>query len=1276
MTSQSFEVPYGANETATVCVTTGHDGHIENIELIHLSPEKKAYFLTFLYNPHVTTYNVPYTTIFKNYCSKYRAHARQEEQVLNEACAHASDNENKLKRLHAQQEKSKAEWTWINHIDDLSDFFIPFESCINQASFKTLGPQDYLNMFISTTLHQYEQDLIQNIQTLKDSYHDHSPALANLLDRAIPRLKARQASFRNLLTCLASSPHLTKDHVLSLMSVQTRAFHVPATSTLVQALRDQNLAALHLPSTGEWVLPSLGEYMAQQMQDILDCGIQGAYEISDQRGFDLLHVPQSVAALSDAKAMITRKAFSLEAAEYNNTYTATPNELLARLTPAAPADQTYTQLPTDQPSDALSMADAPNLSLSLMPYLSHSWDVAELDKVLCSLFSKNLNQRHTLTFKESAYRLSYPFLRWLGLRNGPIEEDETFKNIQAQHTSSFAFGVFSALIVSLFELGIYVPVRLVFTLVLTSFDVLCSTLSLIPSTTLRTGLMSAKEGAYQFHDVIADIHEAYSPILAVKRLWNAAYHRDPMNNTDQYPDLLNFCHHTSNYYHELFDYLSPKHLSIYIQDFFSSLSRSIVHVASDWMYVLSIFPYGTPPEQVYQTVLLRSVLIQNGIQEQPVTQETSSHLQYIPMNHIDSCLAVPVEVMSTLCHVVVDPMFRKSPGPATLYFMLAMATFGTYLLPASALQAAQGVPLMLQKIANAISVQFTGKAIEGSTMTRLFTASIASFLEWKMLFFGTEFAIEVGQGHFDFLGELLKEPEKITLGALGLIATGMCLGLVPHVPDTIPLSKGFPELVNIYAAALNVITEEAHECMFTPGIEQGFLGIKFLMLLQNMSSGTRYKTDSVIDDSQSFLDTLLDNCKDEHLETDATVKTLTTIHIDAFKLALTRTFRTYELAEALQNECEPIFIQTLLLEIIQNPENVRSTALQLNARLDRPVSLPTLTAPSTTPFQHAQQALQDALRLVQSQDPLLFKSGEWRGEAQKMYDHLNHLFDQYNREVHRRTDLSPAEKQKLLMDKAPFLELFYNRYCYQSSNNLLRTLLLVPLPFPPYGVYPIVAGFRLLKLAVAVLLNKPSIIHQVRKSFNKDLVLLFQVIGMFTAVSVAFARAVAYSLRGLIGVPLLCTLGACGYPIAKGLDFFFPSSSATQMLKQGLKTLDRTVCRLFSFHHITPYFHRTAHALYASAARIAGDIGTTEMVRDKAQQLIDDMNLPAPVESTYRSSYTEIQAHLPGEQAPSSDQNNSEQDCITKKIVLDNSSPDPDLLEETNASTVSTKPPH
>lgn len=882
-----------------------------------------------------------------------------------------------------------------------------------------------------------------------------------------------------------------------------------------------------------FTIKSLGTYMREQMSCILDMGIKSAYKISDNRLKDVIQVPRLVAYLSDAEHLMLIKGQSIvEGPKDNDTYSPIPEEMLAAIT------------------EAEIIEDSDEKWFSLKPYLK-KWYPSYIDESLCLLAGKSRAANNLYGNK------FYHFVMQ------PLK-----------------------IIASVVEIAFAIP-RL---LLVAALGVVEVSLSIIPFFKKP----NSSKVTWKLNQYLSNLYDSCALVLAplsfMQRMELNRYKRTD-NVEDKQQEIIDTCADYTTYCHKFFVYFTPQLITIWVQDFFASVLASITNFFADLRYLLTP---SSANKQVYDKVKHRQHILKitaealdRVIEKQHFTpgeaeriQGSYANVEYCKENGIISPLDVFYEIVVVLSNDVVNPMFRKSPGIATFYFALSMLTFGTFVLPASSFAWMRPLPGWLQYVANKISIHFTGKPTSAGIMEQM----IACFLGWKLGFFSTEFVAEMAEGHYEILEKLFEEPEKIVFGLVGLVGIGMALQYIPELPISLKI-PAIGRVPNLYFMIINTFTEEAKCCADgtygLTAIEYGFLGLKFVMLFHSMVAGS-------------------DHVEEEKGELRALVKFL-----DEKKIlnAIVQAFRKKDTDSAnaydwLDNTPPQNVVRAKIIKLLGTSAGNYSTnaidvvaailideALKARNVLDenseykkiakqlQPQAVPVVASKTQPTFNDTKVALLEAIQMCEDGKYLSFSPSVFgvSKEAHQVYDHLDKLFEEYNAAAKREY----PEQKHLLINKRPYLDIFFNRYIYRRSNNFVRSFLLI--------LYPIPLLSRSLKYLWATLTNKPSMKHQVVKNFCKDVVIVSQVFTPVVRMAADFNMYFSGTLR-VAAFAVVTPLAALIYPFVQSGRYLMGKQRTP--FSKWFAVIDVNICKYIALHK-TPAL-QPLRQLIVRAARVAG----------------------------------------------------------------------------------------
>ena len=676
------------------------------------------------------------------------------------------------------------------------------------------------------------------------------------------------------------------------------------------------------------------------------------------------------------------------------------------------------------------------------------------------------------------------------------------------------------------------------------------------------------------HELVNTIFSSsfFAPFTGIKKSSLDKYERTSKNNVsdDDHQKLLAKFDGGLGFCARLFLVLTPDWVSKFIHEFFASILKSIIKFFQDVKYLL----FSTKDtSSVYQKVkfrrdmigYLKSELIE---EERQILKENYASVEYCSSNGVQSPLDVFYDVAVVLSNSVVNPMFRKSPGIATFYFALSFLTFGTFVLPASAFSWMGPVPTWLQGVANQISINFTGKSAYLGVTEQM----IACFFGWKITFFSTEFVVELLEGDYELIKQIFKDPEEIVLGLAVLVGMGMALQYVPILPATINI-PGLPPVPNIYAELINVFAEEAKTCaegtIGLTSIEYGFLGLKFAMLMHSMLTGSNKLgcSDSQIEivvgiGEKDFIRNFAIFCKEKAPQKP---QDLLTQFIDSEIKEINFNYKQEDIDEVKRK---------LTTAILPNGshEKCKNVAELINKKDDK------------------KMALLEAIEMTKDKNiDLFFARGVFgsNNEAHIYYDHLNNLFDDYNNDVRNKGKDSQQIEQieASLIDKHQYLDIFFNKYCYTSSNNFVRSLL--------FMFYPITVLVRAIKYSWAYINSKHSMQHQIYKNFCKDLVIFSEVVTPIARMAADFSMYISGVLRGVVYLVLTPILFFLVFPLNQ-LVAKIDSRCAYESFNDLFAQMDTMICTYITLHKLPEnlplvgFFHKAAKVSLVNSARVAG----------------------------------------------------------------------------------------
>lgn len=561
----------------------------------------------------------------------------------------------------------------------------------------------------------------------------------------------------------------------------------------------------------------------------------------------------------------------------------------------------------------------------------------------------------------------------------------------------------------------------------------------------------------------------------------------------------------------------------------------------------------------------------------------------IEENKINSFMTPLIEIGVGLSDEIIGPMFRKSPGLATLCFLAANATFGALTAPgiAGAVmggELAKGMAGLGAKIAGATMGKQTGVHL---FMNNLF----AAFLQWKLTFFPIELVGEMFHGDLQFLEKLMQNPEKLTLGMTVMVGMGWAMQFLPPMPTPKALGP-----LNLYGDIANIFGHEAHEVshggeLIGPdghplegpdgkplyhspakwpinSLEYAFLSLKSIFIVQTMAEGTHEPMSEPVRKIFSpvqvktppkpgfkerypvlfdITEQMKINAAELAIKHGLTVTRkngidrfegslddlIKAVGEDGFRIAvidpairaanekhhLNLSAKDIEAASKHMLESTKAGIEENNKCNAQTKEVVEQTAVLAEMAKNKPESI-------MGKRQKLTEAIETVIRMEQmgrtfdTIDPLTGKSVKDLDKANAYYHYLYTCFKEYNAEQRR---LGHPENE---IDKDIFLHAFYNKHCYQGSNNLMRL-------FSFFPGYPVTVTWRYTQSFINNSVRpffgqKPSaaLNEKLDKSWAKDKVIGYQWLAIGGRVGHELVRAYTFGSRAIYLVAAISVTAA------------------------------------------------------------------------------------------------------------------------------------------------------
>ena len=1105
---------------------------------VELTKEQRRQALMHFDDSNINFKSTSYTYAFQGYIAKFMGESWHEErELLGEVADIDKEAENSESKSLWQRLFTKNKRAKIDKIRKMREFAEDLHKL--SATFKNL--EYYINNAVADP-----RTLASDFATAIDKNHNDMIAQIDIMLGKLRADDPRKVLLENLQAKLKTNYEWYSNHIKRLET------HPNA----------DDLDCLLSIADRAFSIKSLGTYMREQMSCILDMGIKTAYKISDNRLKDVIQVPRLVAYLSDAEHLMLIKGQSIvEGPKDNDTYSPIPEEMLEAITEA----------------DIIAGDDTEWLSLK--PYLK-KWYPSYIDEVLCFLSGKSRaeNNLHGNKFYHFCIQ--------------PLK-----------------------IVASVVEIAFAIP-RLLIVVALGAIEV---SLSVIPFFEKP----NSQKITWKLNQYLSKLYDSCALVLAplsfMQRMEISRYRRKNAKDDDQ-QDIIDTCADYTTYCHKLFVYFTPQLITIWVQDFFASIVASVTNFFADLRYLLTP---ASANKQVYDKVkhrqhILKIVakaldeVVEKGHFDEAEAKKIKSYyanVEYCKENGISSPLDVFYEIAVVLSNDVVNPMFRKSPGIATFYFALSMLTFGTFALPASSFAWMRPVPGWLQYVANQISIHFTGKPTSAGMMEQM----IACFLGWKLGFFTTEFVVEMAEGHYEILEKLFEEPEKIVFGLVGLVGIGMALQYIPELPTSLKI-PAIGRVPNVYFMVINTFTEEAKCCADgtygLTAIEYGFLGLKFVMLFHSMVAGSEHLEEEKGElralvkylDEKGILSEVVNAYRRNDTDPEDTYdwfKNIPPVSVVKGKIS--------ELLNSYGVNFSESALEVVATSLINEAKDAQDVLKKNPQCKDMVVDLykgptPANETNKQTTFAEAKAALLDAIKMCEDGKHLSFAPSAFgvSKEAHQVYDHLDKLFEDYNRAAKA---AYPYQKH-LLINKRPYLDIFFNRYIYRRSNNFVRSFLLI--------LYPIPFVSRCLKYLWATLMNKPSMKHQIVKNFCKDVVIVSQVFTPVARMVADFNMYISGVLRG-VAFAIVTPLAMLVYPVAQ-LPAYLRGKERTPFSKW-FAVIDENICKYIALHK-TPAL-QPLRQLLVRASRVAGTNTDLKSAGIKMEKLLGALE---PDSDSYRGA--------------------------------------------------------
>lgn len=660
----------------------------------------------------------------------------------------------------------------------------------------------------------------------------------------------------------------------------------------------------------------------------------------------------------------------------------------------------------------------------------------------------------------------------------------------------------------------------------------------IPALLLPKTMQSIDQG-------LSQLHHYFSINIGLKRArqrWNERY---LFGKEQDLKGLVEECTQPYSYFHEIL----ATGLSVASMTHF--VTTSAVSIASNLVVApYRFFRYAlveTTPEKTFNDVnalhdkdtqyvqLLKEIT--TIMERKPVELMNNPKLNVI--NQLQIPTAFITEIIIGGSNLLVTPIFRNSPGVATVFFAISIGGFVCFLPPVAAVACLKG----LIKIFTA-PLNFIGMQLMGSLPTTLMNQAVSGLFLWKVGVLSTEAMIEMYEGHYDFLTTLIENPEKLILGLTSVLALGYGLRFLPLLPVMITLPNGF-QVPNLYAIIINIYIYQAKEGSLTANlasIDYLLLGLQTAILLQTVVNvdAINYPIQNI---KEEFEKAEILKIVDEHQLREKINHICKICHV---------TFPPHVIdgiiakIESLQHD--PKASETLL-EVIKSSQPVFEHADQDNAnntailaRIEEEASAAAEVIledgpQKKTPFDELEHLYEQILSACERMEHNLSfadtPQSSAKNQAMRYYDHLDALINKFNQLAQEQNDNLPSNKGRAQMsdedgsnhsailktaipfiDKRPLLAVFYRRHCMSTRTMVGRYAAIFPLA-------PITYSARLISAIYGWSFNKPSWVKSAAIATSDDILMITDFMFAMVRATWAFALYVGGLLRMPIAALIL-----------------------------------------------------------------------------------------------------------------------------------------------------------
>ncbi len=810
---------------------------------------------------------------------------------------------------------------------------------------------------------------------------------------------------------------------------------------------------------------SLGHFIGEQTTAICKSTINITSVLQDRYLLDIYYKKNDVTgAFIEASSELRIRHESLYGARYVNT-----------------------QSETNSTEDLPERAD-----FSLLPFMTGT-TASDLDRMICLVSGEPLSQRS----------LSRPSKTRVGLLSYGLKRAGIFIGL-------YTLAPAAEIVISAAHLALALPTTL---------------LRVLAEPLAAAGIIGHHNFLDKYIENLNGLHRFSSPIRFFKSLWNEQYQRlddtgNPVRADHPHQKMLtnfNQLQNESSLVNAVRAVTTPDNTIDAIR-LVGQLSYQAVGTIGSSLGALitsplSLFKKAPTDEEIFKKHdenyhMLKPImesLIAEAERTPPKTPSTfPSSTRQIDYS-AESPARVINEVMYLLNDKVIHHLAENHPGPATFFFMMSVATFGSNFAPVGALAWMHGAPGYFKLIQSGLAQAFTGYSGPMTGAPGAFHGSIAALLQFKLFTIGTSTLLGAGDKNNDILERMAKNPEEMIAGFVAFVGVGYAMSYIPHIPS-MPSNFSFSgkhvstqvngvNPFDGYSMVFNSVLTEAVGAragiMPLTALEYGFLGYKTLLWMNSMTLDG--KPTVTPRETATLLETLK---KEKILSIKDEVKRNEKIDLILSGMSngsLSSTAFKANFKQYIHN-----FITKERPKLKEKIDSIQDATQKERAQWDAILQAQSSKAHDQM---NSCERLERAIAMLSDKDlPCAFVK---KSEAIQYYNQLSRTFDEYNKDV--AAGKYPHHK---IIPKEDFLRAFRNKHISTGSNNLLRLLSFYP-------GYPL----RFLWREAQLRLNpSPYVVDKIQSSRTKDAVLRSDWI--------AIAKMSAYNFTNLLNKVIKATVGA------------------------------------------------------------------------------------------------------------------------------------------------------